>query len=135
MSAEACVGGGGGGFSARGCVNTKNNQCQSSKNAGLNQNDQSDTTIEILSRGSRPKSLDKWLNEDFKPIPIQVTPIVISDLLTEENLKKDSAYGFDSDLDAAGIRALIFRGNKQFCQYVLKLTAEQCNQKLTGGGG
>ena len=64
-------------------------------------------SVRIVSRGSRPKDLNSWVDAAFTPVPIERTLMPISELFRQEWLTKSDSYGFDSDLYAAGMKVCL----------------------------
>ena len=73
-------------------------------------------SVRIVSRGSRPKDLNKWVDAAFTPVPIERTLMPISELFRQEWLTKSDSYGFDSDLYAAGMKDMFDASAKKYCQ-------------------
>ena len=52
----------------------------------------------ILSRGSKPESIDTWVTSDFLSVPLKLTLSEIADQITPEALSP--GYGMDRQLNA-----------------------------------
>ena len=58
----------------------------------------------------------------------------ISNLLTEDNLSKNVAYGFDTTLNAKKIKAMFNSVAKEYCTKVKGDTEVECNKTLSRCG-
>ena len=115
------------------------NEMSSCSNEDLTQNTGttfSNSLINIISRGSKPLDLSDWSKSNNSPLPIKMTLTPIAELLREENLSIDPAYGFHESLNYAGLRSIFFAGSQYgYCTKVLGLSVEACGEKLAKSKG
>ena len=111
-------------------------ECTEENSASSSDNINIESTINIISKGSRPSSLDEWALANYNPIPLKLTLTPLIELLRDENVSNDTAYGFDKSLNAAGIKQLIAENHIYgYCTKVLGFTEEQCADLLEASKG
>jgi hypothetical protein len=136
-AAEGCVGGGYSGtveVSAKACIDANFKECANSNDESESGSTSSTESIRIISRGSRPTSLDKWIGDDFTPVPIELNLVEYKELITDAYVTQSVEYGFQKTLNAAGIRALLEKGNSRYCELILGKTQDECQATLKGCG-
>jgi len=120
-SVQACMSGGFAGFgSFKACVNAKTKGCDKSTDEGSKKSEYSKENLVVISKGSRPVSMDDWANgEDFVPVPLKVVIEPMENLLTEENFKPDSddipkedCYGIPQGIDVKALKKLFRKQNE-----------------------
>ena len=72
-----------------------------------------------VSRGSRPKDLNSWVDADFTPVPIKRTLTPISELFRNEWLEMNANYGFDETLSGTDIKIMFDAAAKKYCQIMM----------------
>ena len=72
-----------------------------------------------VSRGSRPKDLNSWVDADFTPVPIKRTLTPISELFKDEWLESNPNYGFDVTLSGSNMKVMFDAAAKKYCQIMM----------------
>ena len=128
--ASASVNAGGYGAYLNAQLGQSSSECKSSRNDEKFKNEEKSDTKRILSRGSRPGNLKDWLTSDFTPVPIHRVLRNIKDLLKDEWLSKNDAYGFRQSLNGNALRTLFTKNEKDYCKLFLsKILNEDCSNK------
>ena len=84
--------------------------------------------VRIVSRGSRPRTLAEWIENDFKPVAIKRSLVEITSLFKDEWLTKSERYGFDVDLSGSNMKAMFERLIKDYCSLMLgEILDSDCN--------
>ena len=84
--------------------------------------------VRIVSRGSRPRTLADWVENDFKPVAIKRSLVEITSLFKDEWLTKSERYGFDVDLSGSNMKAMFERIIKDYCSLMLsEILDSNCN--------
>ena len=92
---------------------------------GLNQGIEGTKT---MSRGSRPKELDAWIDEEFTPVPVKRYLEQVTSLFKDEWLSQSSFYGFDRDLSGSNITLMFEQIVPDYCSLMLEgILYEDCS--------
>ena len=92
---------------------------------GLNQGIEGTKT---LSRGSRPKELESWIDEEFIPVPVKRYLEQITVLFKDEWLTQSSFYGFERDLAGSNITLMFEQIIPDYCSLMLEgILYEDCS--------
>ena len=100
-------------------VEAKQANCNSINQQSAFAADEGFESTKTISRGSRPKSLDSWVDESFKPVPILRTLDKISELFKDEWVTKNENYGFDMTLSGGKIEKMFNKAARKYCQIML----------------
>merc|ERR1712218_200310 len=85
----------------------------------------------IISRGSRPKTMEKWVGEDFTTVPIKRYLTPLSYLFKDEWLSKNEHYGFKRSLSGTKISKIFDDAHAKYCPMMLgDILDENCNIKV-----
>ena len=81
-----------------------------------------------LSRGSRPKELAAWIDEEFIPVPVKRYLEQITVLFKDEWLTQSSFYGFERDLAGSNITLMFEQIIPDYCSLMLEgILYEDCS--------
>lgn len=97
----------------------KDKECESLKEDSKFANEDGIESTRIISRGSRPKSLQSWVGEDFTPVPIKRYLTPLSYLFKEEWLSKNKHYGFQNSLSGSKMAKMFDDAFKRYCSLML----------------
>ena len=126
--AQLAVSGSGHGFEAgteAGINNTICSKMNEDNKFALNEGFEA---VKTVSRGSRPKKLEEWIDANFKPVPIRRVLENIDNLFVDEWMKKNSFYGFQRDVSGARIRVMFQRIIPSYCSLMLEGILDlECN--------
>jgi len=121
---------------ARGSLHKK---CDKSTEESSKESEYGKENLVVISKGSRPVSLDDWANgEDFVPVPLKVVIEPMENLLTPENFEPDSCngeeecYGIPQGIDVDKLKIFFREQNQQHCVKFLGLSQTACKAKYQG---
>ena len=78
-------------------------ECEASSDDKRFQREQSSESVRTISRGSKPKSLDEWVDSEFTPVVIQAELDEITNLFKNSSLTNETGYGFKKSLNGEKI--------------------------------
>ena len=90
--------------------------CSSEAKGSANAAEEGFESTRTVSRGSRPKELNDWVDADFTPVPIKRSLTPMSELFRDEWLEMNADYGFDVTLSGTKIKHMFDAAAKKYCQ-------------------
>ena len=90
-------------------------ECKASSQDESFQREQSSESIRTISRGSKPKSLDEWVDSEFTPVVIQAELDEITNLFKSSSLTNETGYGFEKSLNGEKIRDYFVTMMQLYC--------------------
>jgi len=125
VSAQHAVGGGAAG------LNGTQNACNGMKDESKFSTSEGIEATRIISRGSRPKTMEKWVGEDFTPVPIKRYLTPLSYLFKDEWLSMNEHYGFERSLSGTKISKIYDDAAAHYCSLMLgDIMDDNCNIKV-----
>ena len=92
---------------------------------GLNQGIEG---TKIMSKGSRPKELEAWVDEEFIPVPVKRYLEQMTFLFKDEWLAQSSFYGFERSLSGSNITFMFEEIVPDYCSLMLEgVLYEDCS--------
>jgi len=88
--------------------------------------------IIIVNYCFRPKNLDQWVDEDFEPVPIQLTVEPLVNLLTPRNFEASEEYSVPPGINITYVINLFNAMNENFCSDIMGLSPENCTTEEKG---
>ena len=108
----------------------QNDACKSSSEDEAYEMESSSEMTRMISRGSKPKSLDEWVDSNFTPIVILAELDDITNLFKDAWLTESQAYGFKTTVNGTEIKEFFISMMQLFCGLVLPgLPDDECNGK------
>ena len=114
-SAEVSMSGGFMRSYAEGSGSYDESECKTSSEDEDFQKKESAESIRTISRGSKPKSLDEWIDSEFTPVVIQAELDEITNLFKNSILTNETGYGFEKSLDGDKIRSYFLTMMQLYC--------------------
>ena len=93
------------------------------------------TQVKIVSRGSRPHSIERWVGDDFRPVPIHLELAAYTELITDKNVEASDVYGFSESLNATAIREILAHGNKHYREIMMEAKEKEEEEKASHAEG
>ena len=85
-------------------------------------------TTKTISRGSRPKDVSEWIDDEFTPVPIIRYLDTMTALFKDEWLTKNDFFGFDKDLSGENIARMFDEIASNYCELMLDgILDSECN--------
>jgi len=100
-------------------VSGKSKECESLKEDSKFSNEEGIESTRIISRGSRPKTLQEWVDADFTPVPIKRYLAPLSYLFKDEWLSKNEHYGFERSLRGRRLSKIFDDAFAKYCSLML----------------
>ena len=101
-------------------ANAEYNECNALNEQSKFDSSEGIDSTRIISRGSRPKSLQEWVDADFTPVPIKRYLTPLSHLFKDEWLSKNEYYGFDKSLSGTKIATMFQQASSVYCSLMLE---------------
>jgi len=134
MEAKVSVGGGYGGVSASASASYAKSSCSQSSNSGSKGSEEVSASGRLISIGSRPVEGEEWAGSVFKPVPVDRSIELISNLFKPEWLEQSEVYGIPETLQAEDLKSFFKGESAKYCQNVMGKTDEECENTISGCG-
>ena len=108
--------------------------CNSNSEDRKFQQEMSSDLTRIISRGSKPKSIEDWIDSTFTPIVIQSELDEITNLFKSQWLTNQTGYGIEKDINGTKIKKFFTTMMQLYCSLnLLNATSDQsADDKCTG---